>query len=154
MKRLLLRLLPELKRFRTEEERWEVCEQASEQAGGDRHGFAAFLLAVMIGFIPQWSPYVLPQLTIQSWIERVGNVWFGIAGVTIAGLIYTPRGIASMRQSLWKQLADKGIPCCIHCGYDLTGNESGKCPECGKPIGEPRQESSASPGPDKLKADR
>ena len=24
--------------------------------------------------------------------------------------------------------------CCRECGYDLTGNESGVCPECGKPI--------------------
>lgn len=23
--------------------------------------------------------------------------------------------------------------CCEHCGYDLTGNISGKCPECGRP---------------------
>lgn len=23
---------------------------------------------------------------------------------------------------------------CPHCRYDLTGNESGKCPECGTPI--------------------
>lgn len=23
--------------------------------------------------------------------------------------------------------------CCRQCGYDLTGNESGKCPECGEP---------------------
>ncbi len=22
---------------------------------------------------------------------------------------------------------------CLHCGYDLTGNTSGTCPECGKP---------------------
>ncbi|MGD2111713.1 MAG: hypothetical protein PVI86_20240 [Phycisphaerae bacterium] len=22
---------------------------------------------------------------------------------------------------------------CIHCGYDLEGNESGVCPECGQP---------------------
>ncbi len=24
--------------------------------------------------------------------------------------------------------------CCTHCGYDLTGNVSGICPECGKPV--------------------
>jgi hypothetical protein len=24
---------------------------------------------------------------------------------------------------------------CIHCGYDLTGNTSGTCPECGTPAG-------------------
>ncbi|RIK65234.1 MAG: hypothetical protein DCC65_12975 [Planctomycetota bacterium] len=23
---------------------------------------------------------------------------------------------------------------CVHCGYDLTGNPSGACPECGTPI--------------------
>jgi hypothetical protein len=23
--------------------------------------------------------------------------------------------------------------CCLRCGYDLTGNTSGRCPECGEP---------------------
>lgn len=27
---------------------------------------------------------------------------------------------------------------CFDCGYDLTGNLSGRCPECGKEIGDPR----------------
>jgi hypothetical protein len=25
--------------------------------------------------------------------------------------------------------------CCSHCQYDLTGNVSGTCPECGRPVG-------------------
>jgi hypothetical protein len=25
-------------------------------------------------------------------------------------------------------------PLCRHCGYDLTGNVSGRCPECGTPV--------------------
>ncbi len=29
---------------------------------------------------------------------------------------------------------------CRQCGYDLTGNESGKCPECGEPCGLARSE--------------
>ena len=28
---------------------------------------------------------------------------------------------------------------CLHCGYDLTGNVSGVCPECGCPVGEVRE---------------
>ena len=24
---------------------------------------------------------------------------------------------------------------CVHCGYDLTANTTGICPECGRPIG-------------------
>jgi rubrerythrin len=27
---------------------------------------------------------------------------------------------------------------CDHCGYDLTGNESGTCPECGAPSPTPK----------------
>lgn len=26
--------------------------------------------------------------------------------------------------------------CCVHCGYDLTGNTSGRCPECGCAVAE------------------
>jgi rubrerythrin len=26
------------------------------------------------------------------------------------------------------------VQLCSYCGYDLTGNVSGVCPECGKPI--------------------
>jgi len=31
---------------------------------------------------------------------------------------------------------DYGFPvhCCRHCGYDLTGNISGRCPECGTEV--------------------
>jgi hypothetical protein len=38
-----------------------------------------------------------------------------------------------VRRHLRKQLCEKGIPFCIECGYDLKGNESGRCPECGTP---------------------
>ncbi len=33
-----------------------------------------------------------------------------------------------------RQRRSKGL--CLHCGYDLTGNESGKCSECGESISE------------------
>ncbi len=29
--------------------------------------------------------------------------------------------------------------CCIDCGYDLTGNESGVCPECGTKVERPAE---------------
>ena len=34
------------------------------------------------------------------------------------------------RRFLRQQLLEHGIPICVKCGYDLTGNTSGKCPEC------------------------
>ena len=39
-----------------------------------------------------------------------------------------------IQRSLWRQLTECGVPCCIKCGYDLTGNVSGVCPECGERI--------------------
>jgi predicted amidophosphoribosyltransferase len=39
-----------------------------------------------------------------------------------------------IQRSLRQQLLTAGIPICIACGYDLTANESGRCPECGKPF--------------------
>jgi len=29
-------------------------------------------------------------------------------------------------------LTARGVPICVPCGYDLTGNVSGRCPECGE----------------------
>ena len=35
---------------------------------------------------------------------------------------------------LWRPLRQRPPPyCCQRCGYDLTGNVSGACPECGTP---------------------
>lgn len=31
-------------------------------------------------------------------------------------------------------LSAQGVPICIRCGYDLTSNASGTCPECGAPV--------------------
>ena len=40
------------------------------------------------------------------------------------------RGVAAVR----RRLRPKPLNPCRHCGYDLTGNVSGVCPECGKAI--------------------
>jgi hypothetical protein len=40
------------------------------------------------------------------------------------------------RKTLFRLVDRYRIPagCCRHCGYDLTGNTSGVCPECGTPV--------------------
>ena len=53
---------------------------------------------------------------------------FGFVGIVIASNAYFRQGC---RVHLREQLVARGIPICIKCGYDLTGNESGACPECG-----------------------
>ena len=34
--------------------------------------------------------------------------------------------------NLRRLLTERGSPTCLICGYDLTGNTSGVCPECGR----------------------
>jgi len=46
-------------------------------------------------------------------------------------------------RNLRMELTRRGLPTCLGCGYDLTGNVSGVCPECGKSasaLGAPRRE--------------
>ena len=42
--------------------------------------------------------------------------------------------------TLWLWCRDRRPPpgFCQTCAYDLTGNESGVCPECGEAVSEPR----------------
>ncbi|UCC32452.1 MAG: hypothetical protein JSU86_09255 [Phycisphaerales bacterium] len=42
-----------------------------------------------------------------------------------------------MRGSVRRQLIQRGLPTCLACGYNLTGNVSGVCPECGREIEQP-----------------
>ncbi len=76
--------------------------------------------------------------------------WFRYAGNT------SPSGFLCLYSvEFWAPLTTLTIPIvvlwwparriplghCPHCGYNLTGNESGKCPECSTPV--PKQETPA-----------
>lgn len=45
-----------------------------------------------------------------------------VAFVVLMLITYEPRGVTGR---------------CYRCGYDLTGNVSGRCPECGEHVGRP-----------------
>lgn len=38
-------------------------------------------------------------------------------------------------RAAWRRWSPRNSTACSHCGYDLTGNESGVCPECGNAAG-------------------
>ena len=50
-------------------------------------------------------------------------------------LLLAPLPAWCLRQAVRRRRRDKPAGFCVHCGYDLTGNVSGVCPECGAPSG-------------------
>lgn len=72
----------------------------------------------------RWLPYV----------RRVGGTVF----VVVALWIPLVAGLTPWLFRLWHRARRKPGHCRF-CDYDLTGNVSGKCPECGTPIPESRR---------------
>ncbi len=119
------RILPELILFEPGPERRRMLHQA---VNGPRTIVAAFLSVVgATGLFVLWDKLVasIPSSWSLHLMFMLYLIGFGIA------IWFTRRDI---RRRLRAQLAKKGIPVCIPCGYDLTGNISGTCPECGTAV--------------------
>ena len=85
------------------------------------------LLGFWCGGIPGWSPPGGPATTAISW-GMIGPIWpLIVSSIALPTLYLTGhrRRRGHRRQSL-------GL--CHDCGYNLTGNTSGTCPECGTTI--------------------
>ena len=57
---------------------------------------------------------------------------FGIALLMVIFTTWVVR--QGTTRNLREELNKHGFPTCVKFGYNLTGNVSGRCPECGKPI--------------------
>ena len=95
---------------------------------------------ILVVYIPSLLMYIFAGRK----IEQVLNEYFGIPPfvciaffcvIFITAYVYftilIPRH--GIRMSLRKQLIESGIRVCMNCGYQLEGNTSGICPECGNP---------------------
>ena len=80
-----------------------------------------------------------PRHTRCAWGDHFGGPWrrhhpgISLFGFTVLGLTVVVGLTACVCRCLCKGLIPPGH--CQDCGYDLTGNVSGRCPECGKAIG-------------------
>ena len=115
------KLFPELNEF-PEAERTPLFHEA-QRIAMRKHRVASGLLtggAVIVGITVEKSFGWKPWMALACMFPVVFACHF---------LFRLP-----MRQFLWQQLAQRGKPICVHCGYNLTGNVSGMCPECGMAI--------------------
>lgn len=54
---------------------------------------------------------------------------------------------------LWRKARKPPVGHCQECGYNLTGNISGKCPECNAEVPEKRARKDSNPQPSVPKTD-
>lgn len=81
----------------------------------------------------RWSPAIKRSVHRLHYSVRVA-LWVPFVLVAIPTAI------------LWCPIRRRPPPhCCQHCGYDLTGNVSGICPECGAEVARIGQEDSSGP---------
>ena len=119
------RIVPELALIEPGPERQRMLQEASF---GQRTRVAVFLFVVSAtGWFVLWY-----RLFASAPTNRLLYLLFMFC-LACPGI-----GLWSMRRHtrrhLRVQLAKKGIPVCIPCGYNLKGNASGVCPECGTKI--------------------
>ncbi|TWT41260.1 hypothetical protein RAS1_39540 [Phycisphaerae bacterium RAS1] len=74
--------------------------------------------------------------------------WFAFAGTLTSGWLHIPLWIlllpsAAVTVFVWRK-RERIASACEQCGYDLTGNVSGRCPECGAPATAPGSPSSGA----------
>jgi len=89
---------------------------------------------------PSWRWIFLPlALVVILWFALSGfpilgdDILRNVCGLSFLFLLSTPWivGRNNIRRKLRAILVEDGIEICVPCGYDLTGNENGICPECG-----------------------
>jgi hypothetical protein len=102
--------------------RW-FGEPASSRRAGWRLGLLALFGVALLG---------------SGWEDvRAGHPWRGVLRAGLWLLMCGFLAFAVLRQrgaARSRECAESG--CCGGCGYDLTGNTSGVCPECGAPAAE------------------
>ncbi len=88
------------------------------------------LLVSVIMFFFVTPPVGIVTDTVLSEIPHPASSWIIVCFPIVYGLLV---GYVSYIACVTRPAMDDGI-FCVKCGYDLTGNVSGRCPECGRPI--------------------
>jgi len=92
------------------------------------------IVLLVEGFLSYW---VAPKLrTSMGFFARGTQRSAPRKGVSLPTYLFIFAGVAIPTILLWWR--DRPFPAghCQQCGYDLTGNVSGRCPECGTAVGD------------------
>lgn len=78
-------------------------------------------------WLPSRDPIPPPTASLPAWeAAGVPHVW-AVAGTALPPLLW----LAARGRRAWGRRRRRRLGLCLACGYDLRGNPSGVCPECG-----------------------
>ena len=90
---------------------------------------------------PEWFPKYKQRF-------RTMNT-FGIINLTFWFVVFAAYPVVSLARGPWRRYRRSRRGLCVTCGYNLTGNVSGICPECGSAANCARQDSNLEPADSK-----
>lgn len=127
----LVRLYPELSRFKDALERGTALSAAIGRLFYSIRGFVLFCLLIVFA-LPAHS-YLRGYVASLQWPWFYSGWLYALATSPIFLAFVAPLVVLrrKMRLFLRQELRRHGIPICLHCGYDVTGCTSLICPECG-----------------------
>jgi len=114
---------PELNMLETDEERRDVLERAHSTVR-----WSSTILALWIALFPV-------AVMCKFWLVDRGwyLVWEILFFTSMVSLPFVAvcANYRSVQRSLRLLLLKRGMPICLHCGYDLRGATGSRCSECG-----------------------
>jgi hypothetical protein len=100
-------------------------------------GKVIVFVSIPRGFVESWNSrdgWFAERATTHAvqWMPRVSR---SVSGLTISLPLWLPLLLIVVPTALvfWRDCRRIPPHCCQSCGYNLTGNISGTCPECGRP---------------------
>ncbi len=120
-------LFPELRSFPTDAARRSALEIATSA----RNAHGAISHVEVLGLTVVVPVALLLAMSDSHWVLWTIPVVAPLCVGTVLAFAYRARVRRSFRDLLGK------LELCCRCGYNLTGNVSGRCPECGEAVALP-----------------